>query len=237
VNASSLAAVVEAKRAVIFDLFHTLTSLEATWDGKRPMTHALLGVSKTAWDEQLHANSRDRLAGERTDAFAIVAAMARAIDSTISDDLIQRATENRIARFAGALTGMPATTGATLEALRKRGKRLGLISNADVMEVAAWSQSPVAGLFDSVLFSCHVGQVKPEPEIYRRSLAELGVAATDAIFVGDGGSDELIGAKAVGLTTVMITGIIKEIWPERIGERRRHADFVIETLPELTAPD
>ena len=60
--------------------------------------------------------------------------------------------------------------------------------------------------------------------------------ATSVLFysrIGDGGSDELAGAQAMGFTTVMITGIIKEIWPERIDARREQADFVIEELDEL----
>jgi hypothetical protein len=44
---------------------------------------------------------------------------------------------------------------------------------------------------------------------------------------------ELEGARQLGITTVMITGIIKEIWPDKIEERKRHADFVIEKLSEL----
>ena len=51
----------------------------------------------------------------------------------------------------------------------------------------------------------------------------------------DGGSNELEGARNAGMTTIMITGIIRELWPDRIADRRRHADFVIEQLTELTA--
>ncbi len=121
----------------------------------------------------------------------------------------------------------------SLECLKSRGKRIGLISNADVTEVAAWSQSKVAHLFDSTIFSCVAGCVKPEKEIYELSLSELGVSAAESAFVGDGGSNELDGAKAVGMTVVMIAGVIRELWPDRIAERRKHADFLIERLREL----
>lgn len=226
--------IAEAK-AVLFDLFHTLTALETTWGDGRPFTYQALGVSKQAWDEQLHKNSHDRLIGKQTDAVAIVAGMARAIDPTISEEVIRAATANRIARFSDALIHMPLGTGQVIAALKSSGKRIGLISNADVMEVAAWSQCPFAALFDSAIFSCAVGCAKPEPEIYRISLRELGIKAGEAVFVGDGGGGELRGARAVGLTTVMITGIIRELWPERIDPLQRDADYVIEHLTELTA--
>ena len=38
---------------------------------------------------------------------------------------------------------------------------------------------------------------------------------------------------AVGGVTVMVTGIIKQIWPHRIEESRADADYVIEHLSEL----
>ena len=226
---------VAEKKAIIFDLFHTLTALETTWGDSRPFTYQMLGVSKQEWDRQLLERSRARLMGENQDAVAIVAEMAHAIDPSIAADVIRAATANRIARFAGALIKIPEETMAVLRALKSKDKRIGLISNADTMEVAAWRQSPIAPLFDSTLFSCAVGCVKPEPRLYHISLRALGVTPASALFVGDGGSNELEGARTLGITTVMIAGIIREIWPDKIPERRRHADFVIERLPELVA--
>ncbi len=233
----SVAALIDAKKAIVFDLFHTLTSLESTWGAGRRMTFEMLGVSREAWDEQLQRKSRDRLVGAKMDPVEIIAEMAHAIDPSISEERIRGATENRIARFAAALHEIPAETSAVLECLRARGKRIGLISNADAMEVAAWDQSSIRHLFDSTIFSCVAGCAKPEKDIYELSLRELGVSPVESVFVGDGGSNELEGAKNVGMATIMITGIIKELWPDRIAERQRHADFVIERLSELTAPE
>jgi putative hydrolase of the HAD superfamily len=190
-------------------------------------------VDRVAWNEQLLEKSRDRLVGAKKDPFAIIAEMARAIDPSISDEKIRLATENRIIRCADAVTRIPEKTQQVLKVLKAGGKKIGLISNADIMEAAAWDKSAIAPLFDSVIFSCLAGYVKPEREIYELSLKELNVTSADAVFIGDGGSGELEGAKWIGLTTVMITGIIKEIWPERIAERRLYADFVIEQLDEL----
>jgi FMN phosphatase YigB (HAD superfamily) len=64
-------------------------------------------------------------------------------------------------------------------------------------------------------------------------MAKLQVSSNECVFVGDGGMGELQGARQLGIITVMITGIIKEIWPDKIEERKRHADFVIEKLGEL----
>ena len=101
--------------------------------------------------------------------------------------------------------------------------------------MAAWDRCPIASLFDSTIFSCSAGCMKPEPQIYQLSMRQLGVSPDQCVFVGDGGSDELRGARDVGMTAVMIAGIIREQWPDRIAERQQHADFVIEQLSELVA--
>ena len=75
--------------------------------------------------------------------------------------------------------------------------------------------------------------MKPERKIYEICLNRLGVTPEETAFFGEGGASELQGAKAIGITTVMIVGVIKELWPEEIDRRKRHADFVIENLSEL----
>jgi putative hydrolase of the HAD superfamily len=101
------------------------------------------------------------------------------------------------------------------------------------MEIAAWDRCPLKPLMDSVIISCEAGCAKPEREIYEICLRELEVSPEDCVFVGDGGSHELEGAKRLGIASVLVTGIIEELWPEKIAERRRHADFVIVGLDEL----
>ncbi len=225
---------VERAEAVLFDLFHTLTSIEAVKPLGRP-THEILGVSREAWLEQVFGDSRGRLTGKVRDPLTMMRIMAHSIDPAIPDNTIEEATLSRARRFHRALTQMPGATRDTLAGLKARGKKLGLVSNADAMEIAAWGESPVAGFFDCVVFSCDVGYAKPEREIYEVCLGKLGVGPDEAVFVGDGGSDELQGAKAIGLTTVMMVGVIREMWPERIEPRLSYADFVIDRLDELLA--
>ena len=102
------------------------------------------------------------------------------------------------------------------------------------MEVAAWDRSPIAQLFDSAVFSCYVGYVKPDRRImYETCIDHLGVVPEECVFVGDGGSEELEGARDLGMATIMIAGLIRGMWPGRIEERRKHADLMIENLSEL----
>lgn len=224
--------IISDKKAVIFDLFHTLTARESTWSSGL-MTSDILGVAKEKWDEQLLEKSMDRLKGKERDPFVFVRQMAHAIDPQIPDELIERATRFRIERMKKAVTTIPEANITTLKKLKNQGMKLGLLSNADASEMAGWNESPISALFDSTVFSCEAGFVKPEKEIYEISLQQLSAHPKECVFVGDGGSRELEGAKVLGITTVFIAGVIRELWPDKIEPRRKIADFSIEGIDEL----
>jgi putative hydrolase of the HAD superfamily len=219
-------------KGVIFDLFHTLTGLESEWSDL-PVTSDFLGIDRRAWDGVLHEKSRQRLTGELSDPFLILRDLAHQIDPTIPERKIREAVKIRIQRFREALQRTPQANVAVLKRLRKSGLWLGLISNADKMEVASWADCPLAGLFDFEVFSCDVGLVKPEPAIYRTCLDGLALSPRECLYVGDGGSNELVGAREVGMTTVLVSGVIAELWPERIPARIEIADHHILWMPEL----
>ena len=221
-----------AIRGVIFDLFHTLTGLESEWSDL-PGTWALLGLDRRAWDEVLTMKSHWRVVGELRDPFEILRRLVHQLDSSVSDESIREAVDIRMRRFRDTLHRIPAENVEVLKTLRRAGLRVGLVSNADVIDVASWPDCPAAGHFDAEIFSCYVGMAKPEAGIYRACLEKMGLPAEECMFVGDGGSNELIGAKEVGLKTVFISGGIQELWPERIPPRKAVADHHIVKLPEV----
>ncbi len=94
-----------------------------------------------------------------------------------------------------------------LDQLKKRGYRLGLISNAadaddaraliDRYQLDAW--------FEQVLISAEVGYRKPHPHIFELALKHFGVQPDEAVMVGDKLGADVLGAKNVGLASVWIT--------------------------------
>lgn len=219
---------------VIFDLFHTLTSSAAVLK-KTKGTSEILGVPRNAWNDQLLLYSEDRLRGKIKDQFEIIETMAHAIDPAIPDTVIRQAAENRIRRFHYALQHIEQPTLDMLQKLNHEGKILGLISNGDVNEFTGWQTSPLRHYFHDAIFSCDVGYVKPEKEIYELCMKNLGVNPADSLYIGDGGSDELHGAKTCGMTTILTVRVIKDLWPEKIDKRRSHADYEIAGWNELFA--
>jgi putative hydrolase of the HAD superfamily len=100
---------------------------------------------------------------------------------------------------------LDSTTHALLEALRRRGLALGVVSNvsappADLRRELA--ESGIAERIDYAVFSSEAGQSKPGAEIFQRALDALGVRAEAALFVGDRLYEDVRGASELGMTTV-----------------------------------
>src|SRR5205823_13109244 len=88
----------------------------------------------------------------------------------------------------GPARQLAATTHALLEALRERGLKLGLVSNAfdppDLLH-RDLAQLGVEARLDTAVFSSEIGRRKPDPLIFRHALDVLAVEPERALFVGD----------------------------------------------------
>ena len=189
------------KKAVLFDLFFTLAD-------PRTLLESLecepLGLSPREWAQYFWTPElgRKRALGDFESGEALIEAACSLLPFPVSKAQKAAVLQGRQTRMTKALTELQPGILETVQALHEAGYKLGIVSNADIIDIEAWSRSPLAGLFDTVIFSCSVRLVKPEPQIYRLALDRLGVRAQDAVFIGDGGDHELDGAKAAGLTTV-----------------------------------
>ena len=193
--------------AVCFDLFNTLVSVGEVPDSIGRFTADVLGLDREEWNaacfSPAHEICRPTLHED------ILRTLAHSLDPSIPLERIAEATQARQARFDHALCNVKPGIIDVLRVLKQSGLRLALISNASTGEVAAWSASPLAPLFDVTLFSCECGLKKPEPDIYLRVIRQLGLAASECVYVGDGGSQEFQGAGQVGMRTVLTREFLK----------------------------
>ena len=95
----------------------------------------------------------------------------------------------------------------TMTALKARGLRLGAISNTIqpgrflTTNMQRWGLTEI---FDVRVYSSDVGVAKPHPKIFQVALAQLGVVAQDAVYVGDRLVPDVGGAHGVGMKAVLI---------------------------------
>ena len=98
-----------------------------------------------------------------------------------------------------------------LRKLKEKGYHLGLISNTGMTPGSTFrkylEQVGILGYFDDLTFSDEVLLAKPAAEIFRRSMAALGVLPEDAVHVGDDLRTDVEGARAVGMKTVWVPGL------------------------------
>jgi putative hydrolase of the HAD superfamily len=89
-----------------------------------------------------------------------------------------------------------------LEELRRAELRIALVSNGirDLTEFVAHHRLDV----DAIVDSRSHGRVKPHPTIFEAALVKLGVAAEDAVMVGDSLEEDIEGARALGMRAILI---------------------------------
>ena len=117
----------------------------------------------------------------------------------------------------------------TLAALRERGLHLGIVSNIDEDQFRPlWERIGLGPHFDAVTTSEEARSCKPHPGIYHHALGKAGdMAPEEVVFVGDSVEYDVAGAKALGMTTVLITE-----GPSQV-DGVADPDHVIEAIPEL----
>jgi len=93
---------------------------------------------------------------------------------------------------------------ATLQTLRARGLRLGLISNSHRPLASFLSHFELDDLISVSVSSSEHGFLKPHPRIFQTALDLMAVRAADAVMVGDSFPQDVVGARRAGMRGVLL---------------------------------
>ncbi len=207
--------------AVLFDLGHTLIDYYSDWKGpeQRGVERIYQLVSEvspapvdraefTAYLTERLERSRIKKREEMVEV-PLSELLSNCFDrySCLDEVILQEGMEI----FYGVLLeDRKLVSGAVevLESIRDRGLIVGLISDV------AWglpSEFPLRDLqhysldqhFDDMVFSTDVGLRKPHPKMFKIALSNLGVQASDAIYVGNSPFQDIKGAQGVGMKAVL----------------------------------
>lgn len=117
----------------------------------------------------------------------------------------------------------------TLETLRDRGLHVSIVSNIDDDQFEPlFTRLELARWFDCTTTSEEARSCKPDPGIFRMALRKAGEPRPEeVVFVGDSVPHDVVGAAALGMTTVLLGRA-----PDSAGPAPNH---VISRLGELVA--
>jgi len=206
--------------AVLLDLGDTLVHMSRPWDdvfnNNIESLHGYLKKLGFRLDYQQFAETFIRIfedAASRADLYKVEIPMADIIAKTLRKskldvlgvDLIRNAEIEFFSPEVEAWQLYPDTI-ETLTKLRDEGFKMGLISNAksDWAVRAILEKNDITKYFNSIVTSASLRIRKPRPEIFVRTLSDLAVKSSDAVFVGDSLEADIGGARRVGMRSIHV---------------------------------
>ncbi|WP_026493479.1 HAD family hydrolase [Butyrivibrio sp. XPD2002] len=187
-------------KAVIFDMFETLVTL---FEGKTYFGENIaadVGVDPGAFRKEWHAIEKERSTGVYTIEEGLAIVLKRL--GAYTEENVQLAAAKRRENLEDTFNGIPDDSVKLLQELKKRGIKVGLITNTFSDERDFIRNSEIFKYFDVALISYEQGICKPDLELYRKMTELLGVTADECLYVGDGGSKELYAAREAGMHPV-----------------------------------
>jgi putative hydrolase of the HAD superfamily len=191
-----------ALRAMLFDVNGTLTR-SVRRGGHHLSVARILGCDPIAMITVLDRSFYPRARGAYGTAEETMRWVAEQAGARPSPQAVRQAVHERL-RALRAETVLRPDAVSAVRGARRRGLRTAVVSDCTHELPAILPWLPVAPLLDAAVFSIEVGACKPDPRIYLEACDRLGVAPTECLYVGDGGSHELTGATEVGMTAVRL---------------------------------
>ncbi len=190
-------------RAVIFDMFETLVTL---FEGRTYFSENIaadLGIPLENFRREWHATELDRSTGvySMEEGTAIT---LKNLDA-YSEENVQLVVGKRREALGDTFSAIPEESLNLFKKLREKGFLTGLISNSFSDERDLIVASPLYPLFDVTMISYETGMYKPDPAVFQAIIKALDVKPEECLYVGDGGSRELYGAKDAGMKAVQCT--------------------------------
>lgn len=191
-------------KGVLFDLMDTLAYLkpgiyETTLQGFADSIGVSLSRFKWAWGE----SRKDAQIGYFKTTAARVHWVINKLEVSISPDVCNEMADKVESMWRDNVT-LYEDTEQLLKHLHRDGFFMAVVSNGPVAMECLKESLGINAYLKAFILSSEVGVPKPDKHIYYRSLGELGLSASQCVFIGDGNDRELDGAREVGLCTVKI---------------------------------
>jgi putative hydrolase of the HAD superfamily len=191
--------------AVVFDLFGTLTIdiSRSRWRTSIARVANALGAPPDDLVNLFHQTFNDRATGVLGDTPSILRTFCERLALEPTTARLEQALRVRLTCEEEMLEPREGAL-SLLQDLRRSGYRTAVLSDCSPELSLLWPHQTLADLMDATVFSFEAGLKKPHPGVYALVCKRLGVLPSQCLYVGDGGSHELTGARAAGMTAILL---------------------------------
>nr|WP_314461752.1 HAD family hydrolase [uncultured Clostridium sp.] len=218
------------ERVLFCDLFFTL--IVPYYQSEKECD--VLNLTPLEWEHYAENSAlyMERALGKVKTEREIIGRIGKLLPFPVTKEQEDLILKRRMKRMRLAMSNVDQDVLQTLGSIRNQGIKICLISNADVIDCKYWKDSPLYRIFDLSIFSCNVKMLKPDIKIYQYAMEQMSTTPEKSVFAGDGGSDELRGAKLAGMKTVFSEYLEEKQEVERI-KILKYADYHIKKFSGL----
>jgi len=206
-------------KAIFFDWFNTLARYEPPREELHSQALKVFGIKVSPeeilpglleadsyfFEENAHSPIAKRESKEQAVVWAryqqmVVEGAGAKVDQELLPKIMKKVgelvKETRWTLFDDALP--------TLKELKQQNFIIGLLSNFDKDMNPIFHELSLEPYLDFAVTSKEVGADKPNPLIFQTALQRAGVDASEAVHVGDQYKIDVVGARGVGITPILI---------------------------------
>jgi putative hydrolase of the HAD superfamily len=187
---------------VLFDLADTLAETRRNaYEESKANLAARLGVDPDLFMEPWVRSRRQASIDSTLTTRDRIEMVARDLGIEVGAETLDELAEQERSLWESSVQLKPGARDL-LDRLGAAGTKVAIVSNGNSAMQGLPDSLGLTPLVSATVMSSVVGMLKPDPGIYERALADLGLAAADCVYIGDGSDRELEGAQEVGLFAV-----------------------------------
>ena len=206
-------------KAIFFDWFNTLAHYYPPREelqsqalkelgfniSPKDLSYGLYLGDKYMYEENARLPIRQRSREEQTmlyTSFQRIILKEAGINTT--DDVVSKLLSRMFELNASLKFVLFDDVGATLKTLKQKKLTLGLLTNLQTEVNSMCRELGIADYLDFTVTSAEAGADKPQPPIFLKALELAKVKANEAIHVGDQYKNDVLGARGVGISPILL---------------------------------